>query len=290
MMQGWNIGLSTGCCWNASIFELLPDIRNSGFDCLEICSHPGHLDYHDIDLVRRAAEVLRSLQLCVHSFHAPFKEFIDITSFDHDARALARNELVQALNAAAVLGANFFVVHPGPERTAFPDHERFGRLSNAVSVLDEISRECLERGPRLVLENMLPHLFAGRTENLLWILETMKNKQDVGICIDTGHAFLGRELANVVRLFADRLWMVHASDNNGHWDDHLPPGDGQIDWPRFVQELEHNQFSGALILEIAGPDNRTLALERATRGRAYLRRLMTSVPAGPKGSLGIIGS
>lgn len=102
-MANWTIGLSTGCCWQATIFDCLPDIRDSGFDVIEICSHPGHLDYRDRPLVRRAATLIQSLGLKAHSFHAPFAEKIDITSLDERARAAAVQELMQAADAAAVL-------------------------------------------------------------------------------------------------------------------------------------------------------------------------------------------
>lgn len=275
MTHAWSVGLSTGCCWNASIIALLPVLRDYGFNKLEICSHPGHLDYHDGGLVRHVSELIRSLGLAAYSFHAPFKESIDISSFDDGVRALARHELIRALNAATILGVEFFVVHPGPEKTSFPECERIQRLTNAVGVLDEINHECRQRGPRLVLENMLPHLFAGRTENLLWILDGMKHGHDIGICIDTGHAFLGGELIHVVRLFSGRISMVHVSDNHGHRDDHLPPGDGAINWSDFLNHLAGSRFSGSLILEIAGPDDARITVDHAVRGRAYLQSVVT---------------
>jgi hypothetical protein len=54
-MSDWAVGLSTGCFWQTSIFECLEDIRNSGFGRIEICSFPAHLDFHDVERVKRAA-------------------------------------------------------------------------------------------------------------------------------------------------------------------------------------------------------------------------------------------
>ncbi|MFZ0592119.1 MAG: sugar phosphate isomerase/epimerase [Bryobacteraceae bacterium] len=268
-MADWTIGLSTGCCWKAGIFECLEDIRDCGFDLIEICSHPGHLDYHDLPLVRRAASLIRSLGLEAHSFHAPFAERIDITSLEEDARAAARQELMRAAEAAAILEAKYFVVHPGPEKTAFPERERFARLGNAADVLDQVYHHSGNLGVNLVLENMLPHLFAGRIENLLWIMETLKGR-GVGICVDTGHGYLGCNLPEIVQLSAGHLRLVHASDNRGHRDDHLAPGDGGIDWSILLRQLLDVGYDGALILEIAELEDRRLTLEAASRGREYL--------------------
>ena len=41
------------------IFDCLETIRSAGFHIIEICSHPAHLDYHDSDLIKKAAEAIR---------------------------------------------------------------------------------------------------------------------------------------------------------------------------------------------------------------------------------------
>ena len=253
-MSEWTVGLSTGCCWKASIFKCLEAIKGAGFHHIEICSHPGHLDYHDVVLVERAARLIRSLELDAYSFHAPFREDIDITSLDEYARMKAEVELLRAADAAAMLGVRYFVLHPGPERTELPDCERLTRLGNTAGVLEKAYSHCQSLGIKLVLENMLPHLFAGRTENLLWLLGTLQNN-GIGICLDTGHAFLGRDLTHAVQRFSNQLTMIHASDNHGHWDEHLPPGDGDIAWPALLHQLRNLNFRGTLILEIAGLDD-----------------------------------
>lgn len=271
-MSDWAVGLSTGCFWQTSIFDCLEDIRDSGFGRIEICSWPAHLDYHDVERVRDAARLIDDLGLETYSFHAPFSEHIDITSPDRGAREFALKELLQAAEAAAILKVRYFVIHPGPEKSALPEHERFWRLDNAVGILNEARAHCRHLGVALVLENMLPHLFAGRPRDLLWILGAI-DATDVGICLDTGHAYLGKDLPAVVHKLSGHLWMVHASDNHGHRDDHLPPGDGEIDWASFLAQLYDLHFNGTFILEIAGGADRKAILEGARRGRKYLRDL-----------------
>ena len=271
-MSDWAVGLSTGCFWQTSIFDCLEDIRNSGFGRIEICSFPAHLDYHDVEQVKRAAAFIDKLGIETYSFHAPFSDRIDITSPDLHARTFAVNELLKASEAAAILKVRYFVVHPGPENAALPEHERFWRLENAVGVLNQAFFHCKRLGIGLVLENMLPHLFAGRTRELLWILGAL-NTCEVGICLDTGHAHLGEDLRVVVHKLSGHLWMVHASDNQGQCADHLPPGDGKINWAAFLAHLYDLHFNGTFILEIAGTGDRKGILEGARRGRRYLRNL-----------------
>ena len=271
-MTEWMVGVSTGCCWKESIFSCFEPIKRAGFQQIEVCSHPGHLDYHDVRLDQCAARLIRSLELEAYSFHAPFREEIDITSLDTDARTRAKTELLFAADAAAMLGAKYFVLPAGPEKTELQDRERLERLGNAARVLEDAYTHCHSIGIKLVLENMLPHLFAGRTDNLLWLLETL-HKSDLGMCLDTGHAFLGRYLLDTARRFSNRLTMIHASDNHGHWDEHLPPGEGEIVWPALLRQLRDLRFAGMFILEVAGLDDQRTALARARRGKEYLQRV-----------------
>ena len=145
-MSDWAIGLSTGCFWQTSIFDCLEPIRNSGFDRLEICSHPAHLDYHHRDTVRRARQRIHELGLEAYSFHAPFAPAIDITSLDESSRDFAMAELIEAAEAAALLEVRYLVLHPGPENSILPEHERFVRLQNAVEVLNRFYHHCRRLG------------------------------------------------------------------------------------------------------------------------------------------------
>ena len=132
-MSDWPVGLSTGCFYRTSIFDCLEVIRSSGFGMVEICSYPDHLNYHDKDAVRRAAQLMDRLGLEAFSFHAPFADHIDITASDPARRAAAEREILEAADAAAILGVRYFVIHPGPEESDLGEHDRFVCLENAAS-------------------------------------------------------------------------------------------------------------------------------------------------------------
>jgi sugar phosphate isomerase/epimerase len=112
-MGDWPIGLSTGCFHDQPFVECLPDVRAAGFHIVEVCSLPAHLDYRDLKVVERSAARLRELELEAYSFHAPFAADIDITALDQAARQRAVAEISRAVEAAAMLGVRYFVLHPG---------------------------------------------------------------------------------------------------------------------------------------------------------------------------------
>ncbi len=267
------LGLSTGAFWRANLLDCLEPILDAGFRRIEIASSPSHLDFHDRSACAVAAQRIHALELEVHSFHAPFADHIDISALDFGRRDSAVREISRAAEAAAVLGARYFVLHPGPETTGVPRAERLDRMDCAVEALDRIAWRAGELGVQLVLENMLPHLFAGHVRDLLWLLGALAST-NVGICLDTGHAFLSGDLRHVAHKLAGHLWMVHASDNRGERDDHLPPGEGAIQWPDLLRQLSAAHFAGTFILELAAEEHPVQLLHRARSSADYLRRLV----------------
>lgn len=272
MTTPWPIGLSTGCFFRHSIFSVLEEIRDGGFEHIEVCSFPRHLDYHDEREVRRAGEMMARLGLAPFSFHAPFADHIDITSPDHSLREAALAELLTACRAAAWIGAANVVLHPGPERAGRPPREEFlQHIENAMAGLNRVADFCCQVGVRLLLENMLPHLLFGQTADMMHLLGGISTCA-VGVCLDTGHAHLGGDFGNVIHKLSGHLKMVHINDNRGDWDAHLIPGEGSIDWPWFMGELRNHQFEGSLIIEMSAREHETVpeTLARARIGRDYL--------------------
>jgi sugar phosphate isomerase/epimerase len=272
-MTTWPIGLSTGCFYQKSIVDCLETIRASGFSMIEVCSSPVHLDYHNLSAVRRAGALFSELGMEAYSFHAPFADHIDISSLDADTRAKALKEMLDAAEAAATLEVHYLVVHPGPESAIIPPREEtLQRMENVVDALNQVAQRCHALGINCVLENKLPHLLFGRTSDILWILDAL-DSVEVGACLDTGHAAISGDLHNLLMKLAGHLKMIHANDNGGFHDDHLPPGDGRVDWESLLREMEKIGFEGAFILELAGMVEPDATMANARRGRSYLRRI-----------------
>ncbi|MGE5208258.1 MAG: sugar phosphate isomerase/epimerase family protein [Alphaproteobacteria bacterium] len=270
-MTSWPIALSTGCFYHRNILDCLPLIRESGFSMIEVCSSPEHLHFRDLESVHRAAERIKELGMETYSFHAPFAPNIDIASSDDAQRAASVAEIFKAAESAAVLQVHYFVLHPGPENpAAIPSHEQLPRMQHVVESLNVVARHCRELGIMCVLENKLPHLLFGNTSDILWILDGI-NSAEVGVCLDTGHAFLAGDMHNLVHKLSGHLRMIHAHDNDGAGDNHWPPGDGKIDWPQFMGDLMEIRFHGAFVLEMAGHEDPTVTMANARRGRTYLR-------------------
>ena len=64
---------------------------------------------------------------------------------------------------------------------------------------------------------------------------------EAGFCFDTGHAncYGNRDVEALLGLMAKRIVVLHIHDNYGAFDDHNPPGGGNIDWGKLVPELKN---------------------------------------------------
>ena len=272
-MTNWPIGLSTGCFYQQSILDCLTAIRASGFDMIEVCSWPAHLDYRDRDAVERAAARIQELGMEAYSFHAPFSDQIDIASVDETLRQAALLEILVAAEAAAALKVHYFVIHPGPELSnEMKPEERLARMENVVASLNTVAERCRALGIMCVLENKLPHLLFGNTTDILWIIDAIRTSE-VGACLDTGHATIAGDIFALLHKLAGHLRIIHAHDNEGHSDIHRAPGDGVIDWERLLRELVQARFHGAFILELSGETDMEATLAKARRGRQHLRAI-----------------
>jgi sugar phosphate isomerase/epimerase len=273
-MSDWPIGLSTGCFYRSSIFDCLESIRKGGFCMMEICSSPGHLNFHDIASVKKADTMIKKLGMEAYSFHAPFID-VDISSLDQAHRDYSLHQILAAAEAAAVLQVRHFVIHPGPDKVLqFSVEERMQRLRNAASILEKAARRCCELRVGLVIENMLPHLPFGSVSDLLWIMGAVENL-NICTCLDTGHAALTGDLYTTMYKLSGHLRVVHVNDNLGTTDDHLVPGRGVINWQKLLFELGETNFHGGLIIELSGDSGSDIegVLESARCARLHIRAI-----------------
>ena len=273
MIHDLHFSISTGCFYQTPLAEVLHWFAKYNFTDLEICSFPPHLDFHDPEKVSEARQRIEDCGLRALSFHAPFADQIDIASWEESVRLRSVDELRRACDAAKELGTEFIVLHPGPEKERnLSPHEWYPKMQLAATSLNEVANHCRNIHLTLLLENMLPHLLFGNVADMLYLLGAIESSA-VGTCLDTGHAFLSGDLSRVANKLSGHLRMIHANDNCRKWDDHLPPGDGEIPWRPLLKQLSREKFDGPLVLELSGNGEPQEILEGAKRGREFLQHL-----------------
>ena len=255
-----NIGISTGFIYDRNIQESLILIKGAGFRFIEVWSCPlngeyVHFDWRQEQKIRDLESSLYELDLKVNSLHAPFSESLDISDINETFRTEAVKATIRTAEVLKRLGGEILVLHPASKNHHM--HNKQARLDQSRKSIEEIFRHTQELGLKIALENQLPHILGGDVPTLLSILGAYP-KEKMGICFDTSHANLYPE-HNVVepyRKLADRVIALHVSDNYGQRDDHFIPGDGTIDWQKFIAALRETDYRGVFTLEILGGRNR----------------------------------
>ncbi|HKW01760.1 MAG TPA: sugar phosphate isomerase/epimerase family protein [Vicinamibacterales bacterium] len=263
--MSWRLGISTGACTDRPIVDVLPAIHAAGARAVEVGTPPRHFDPWSDAQVRDLDQRLREVTLEAVSIHTPFGGSLELGDADPGRRRAAIDAALTAGRALKRLGGRLVVVHP----TDLPRHEHdaHARLVEATRSLAALAEECAHADLTLVVESPLPHLIGGHPDEFAFLLDRLPDS--VGVCLDTGHTFLGGHWRRFVDVAGARLMHVHANDNRGTWDDHLPPGDGLIDWGEIAHSLRTRNFSGWVMLELACPgaqpldDHLRRAFERA---------------------------
>lgn len=253
----FEIGLMTGTFYNRNISYALDLAKKMKINNIEILVSKSHFDVRDGEQCDRVYDHVVELGLkvsAIHAPHTPYWEFMDISLIDEAKRKAAVGIVKKCIDFISQFyweEKKRVVVHPGGERNARESLQRRAFYRSMNEILDYASK----RGVHIALENMLPHLFAGRDEEFLEICTPFKREEKFGICFDTSHANLNGELYKFLTEILKEFEILefHISDNHGHEDEHLLPFRGTIDWQHFFKILKRHNGKRNFMLEINAP-------------------------------------
>ncbi len=160
---------------------------------------------------------------------------------DPDIRKQALDYTYECIEMARKLKCETLNVWPGQDGY---DYSLQSNLVQERRWLMEQIRELAESAPdiRFALEYKPkePRNFsfmARASDTLLLAKET--GLDNVGVCIDTGHAFVAGENVSesivILQEYGRRLFHMHFNDNYGSWDDDMIVG--SVHFPRYVEML-----------------------------------------------------
>jgi sugar phosphate isomerase/epimerase len=233
---------------------LLELADRSGAQAVEIFAARQHFDYTSREEVAELAEWFRGNALQPFSLHTPLypdREMgragapgVNLLHPEKSRRIDAMDEIKRALECAEHIPLKNAVVHLGERDDAWSQRT----IELAQTALEHLGAFARPLGVRLLVENLLSE--ATTPEHLLTILE-MGHLDNVGVCLDLGHANITVGTAAAIATLGERIASVHVHDNHGMKDEHLWPGDGTIDWPETVKGLKALASPPATVLEIS---------------------------------------
>lgn len=272
------LGLSSLLFVNNTIEECIQLSHKLGAECVEIIydvpHFPPEYDQRKLSGVR---ELLESYGLGV-SVHASFWD-LNPASHHRELWELSLNQTKQSIDACRLLGGEVTVVHFGK----CPLPEVGGFLMGAKKRYREFLSQCLpyalERGITIGLEN------AGRDPSsypptISELKQLVLEMEGLKITLDIGHAHLverrlgkkatGAAIAENIRSLRKHIVHLHVHDNRGRLDDHLPPGDGEINFKTVVEAVREIKYNGLVIAELWNPK---CPQETGKRGMERLKKL-----------------
>jgi sugar phosphate isomerase/epimerase len=232
---------------------LLELAERSGAQAVEIYAARQHFDYGSREHIAELGSWFRSNTLKPFSMHAPLfpdREMgragapaVNVLHPEKARRIDAMDEIKRALESAELIPFSNLVLHLG-ERT---DGWSQRSIEYAITALEHLGAFAHPLGVRLLIENLLSE--PTTPERLGTILE-LGHLNNVGICLDLGHAHATVGVDAAIATLGNRISTLHVHDNHAVKDEHLWPGEGTIDWPAAIAALKTLSAPPATVLEI----------------------------------------
>ncbi len=221
------------------MIDLLPLYAEAGFTLLDLnwCEMMNPESDLNTDRWQRYAfrilEAKERYSLAFNQSHAPYDRQIGEHRYNH--------AIMRCFVLNKMLGVPLLVIHPlGGIHD--PIEENLAYLAPFVEQGEKY-------GIRIALENLEGKEEIRCADDLLTLVYRLKSKQ-VGVCLDTGHAWMnGLDPAREIRTYGNKLWATHIADNHGSEDEHLTPFHGTIDWKRVIGALKEIGYTGDLTFE-----------------------------------------
>jgi len=232
---------------------LLDVFSRAGAQGVELFAARQHFDYTSRVHVRELAEWFGANPVEAFSMHAPLwsdtemgrggAPAVNVIHPEKSRRIDAMDEIKRALEVAETLRFRFLIMHLGERE----DTWGLRALEHSITALEHLRAFANPLGVKLLVENLQGDV--ARPSHLVEILTT-GHFQDIGVCLDVGHANLGDGVASSLSEVNAWVRSSHLHDNKGDKDAHLWPGDGTIQWDEALGGLKAAPQAPAGVLEI----------------------------------------
>ena len=244
-----------------SVTDELAYFADLGFDYLELTMDPPRAHY--TTLQEQMQEIVDALHSHGMSVICHLPTFVSTADLTDSIRQASVQEIFHSLEVAAKLGAQKVVLHPG-HIGGLGSFVMETALAHANHSLEAIIKRSQALGLCVCLENMFPRCRAFVEPDDF--VDIMERFPDLKLTLDTGHANIGskngRRILKFIEKFGSRIGHLHISDNFGQRDDHIPLGNGAIDFAKIVGAIKRCGYNDTATLEIFTPDRQALKQSR----------------------------
>jgi sugar phosphate isomerase/epimerase len=233
---------------------LLDKLVQGGAQAIELFAARQHFDYTNRKQhVREIADWFRGTGTTLHSLHAPlYADYewgrsggppVNIASPDRAQRVDAMDEIKRSLEVAEDLPFRFLIQHIGTSNEDFTEH----KFEAAMTSIEHLRAFAKPLGVRLLVENIPNEL--STPEKLVELIRGA-HFDDVGVCLDVGHAHMAEGVPAAFEILKPYIRSTHIHDNTKDRDSHLWPGAGSVDWKEAMALLRTAPLTPPLLFEI----------------------------------------
>ena len=228
------------------IIENVEKLIQHGADVVELLMDGDKWDEMEA-LFPSLVEQLHTLDVA-YTVHPPAWD-INLTSENKAIREASFLEYKKAIEFASKIHAHHVVIHPG--FCFAPSFDKELGKQRAKMYIHQLCEIAKPLNVTLAIENVGYNgtsLFT--QEEYVHFLDDVDSSAKY--LIDIGHANLnGWDIASTIYHVKDRLVGLHIHDNDGNGDQHLPIGEGTVDWDSIFDVLRTEQVVCELVLEYA---------------------------------------
>ncbi len=209
----------------------------------EIYMPSASLDSIDTDLLKNFASDLESSGLSC-TIHATFMD-LNPGSVDSYIRESTKKRVQQTFDAAAILKPRVVVFHPGYSRLSYGSAVDLW-VDNSIAFWQGFLGKARDTGATIAIEN----IFEEEPSTIKRVIEGIGDPS-VAHCFDTGHFNMFATVS--MQQWFDELGHfiveAHLHDNHGQADEHLPVGEGEIDFDLVTSLLDQHAPDSVWTLE-----------------------------------------
>ncbi len=228
----------------------------------------------DIKEAEKIASILREKDREI-TFHAPFMD-INIGAVDPLIKDVTIKRITSLIPFVDIFSPSIVVIHGGYDPVRY-DFDAGIWYDAARSSMDVILK-AFDGKVTIAIENVFD-----RNPHPIWSLLDYYRGERIGFCFDPGHAFF---LGNVpvtywFEVLKDFLVEVHLHDNHGKSDEHLPIGEGLIDYKALFHLFKSLDNEPVYTLEVHREEHVERAIKSFERyyreGEEDIHRLQAGV-------------
>ena len=199
----------------------LDTLTKAGAEAIEIFANRRHFDYTSRAQVKEIGEWFRGNATPAWALHAPLRAegdgdseratapSINVVHVEKSRRIDSMDEVKRALETAEQVPFSHLILHLGERGDTWSPRT----LEHGMTAVEHLRAFARPLGVQILLENLEKNEVA-EPQNLMEIL-SVGHFDDIGICLDVGHAHLGDGILPAIDTMGPRIRSVHVHDNLG---------------------------------------------------------------------------